>query len=134
MKPTGVKVKAITHAEMLNHPAKAYNQSEWEKRVKWRIANPDVQFYVAERDELYSYDRFYVTYRLPEGLLILSEFSPYSSSLTNNGFKRATIVDGEIHINGWGPGNMSGIKNTPDGRKWLVENVCSQGVMVTSCF
>jgi hypothetical protein len=60
----------------------------------------DVVFYIAPKDEHYSYDRYFVEYTLPEGLRLFSDFG-YSGSITNGGFyrldKNEVTADGLTH-------------------------------------
>ena len=54
--------------------------------------------------------------------------------LTNNGFTRVIIVDGEIFTNGFGPNKDKVVINNKEGRKWLAENICQHGVFVSTKF
>lgn len=85
-----MKLKPLTKEEIINHPTREYNPLAWEDRINRMDKFKDCQFYIAERD-FYEYDRFYATYTIPEGLRLLNSIS-YSSSLTNNGFRK-------VHIN-----------------------------------
>lgn len=133
MKNTGIKVTELTNEEMLNHKEKEYNQSEWKKAVE-RMIEYNAKFYEAKPDEHFSYTRFFTTYKLDkEGLFLLNRFSAYSGSITDAGFTRAFVRDGEIFTNGFGDNGNKRIINTKEGRKWLAENICKYGTMVTNC-
>lgn len=135
MKTTGIKVKEVSAQDMLNNEAEAaYNPTEWKKGVTRMAQLKNVKFYEAEKNEHYRYARFYVSYTLPEGLNIFAPWSPFLSSLTNNGFKKIIIIDGEIFVKGFGPEDDMFIINNKDGRKWLAEIVCKHGVFVSTQF
>lgn len=97
----GVKAIKMTAEQVKADSEREYNPQIWERKVDSYNKFQDVEFYKVERDDIYSYDRFFVVYTLPEGLRLLSNFS-YSSSLTNGGFYQAFIsnVDMEIDEDG----------------------------------
>lgn len=133
MKHTGIKVTEVSIETMLNDKENsAYNPSVWAQRVKDFAKYKNVKFYIRPKDEIFSYDKFFVSYTIEEGLNFLSEWSAFHSSITNNGFKRACIIDGEIVTSGFGKDGEECIKNSREGRKWLVDNICKYGVMVTN--
>lgn len=133
MKSTGVKVVELTNEEMLNHKSQEYNPTEWKRGVK-RMIDIGAKFYESKPEAGRSWTEFYTIYTIPEGLKFLSNFSPYSSMLTNDGFKRAFVIDGEIWVNGFGPEGTQSVVNNKQGRKWLKESMCAHGIAITSCF
>ena len=135
MKTTGIKVKEVSAQDMLNNEAEAaYNPTEWKKGVTKMAQLKNIKFYEGEKNEHYKYSRFFVSYTLPEGLNIFTRWSPFSSMLTNNGFTRVIIVDGEIFTNGFGPNKDKVLINNKEVRKWLAENICQHGVFVSTKF
>lgn len=135
MKTTGIKLKEVSAQDMLNNEAEAaYNPTEWKKGVTRMAQLKNIKFYEAEKNEYYQYARFYVSYSLPEGLNIFANWSPFISSITNNGFKRVILINGEIVVNGFGPQGDKAIKNNTEGRRFLSENFCQFGVMVSNNF
>jgi len=130
MKNSKIKVQPLSIEEMLNHKSSEYNPTEWVKSVK-RYMDLGANFYESKPDEIYDYTRFFITYKI-DGLYFFSKFSDYSGSLTNNGFVRAFIIGGEVFTRGFGPDCDKRINNSKEGRKWLSQNVCAQGVMITN--
>lgn len=132
MKSTGIKVNPVTVEDMFNDEENAaYNPSIWKKSVERYAKMQNVQFYRADKDELYSYQRFFVSYEL-DGMSILKQWNAFSSTLTNNGFRTAFIIDGEIFTKAFGQNGELCIKNCPEGIKWLKENICKYGVLITN--
>ncbi len=135
MKTTGIKVTEVSAQDMLNNESEAaYNQTEWKNGVTKMAQLKNIKFYEGEKNEHYKYARFFVSYTLPEGLNIFTSWNPFSSMLTNNGFTRVIIVDGEIFTNGFGPNKDKVVINNKEGRKWLAENICQHGVFVSTKF
>lgn len=132
MKSTNIKVTELTNEEMLNHSDNAYNKSVWIERVN-RMIEMGAKFYECKPDAVFSYSRFFTTYTISEGLNFLSSFSPYSAGLTSNGFIRAFIINGEIFKNGFGELGNARVVNNKEGRKWLADNICKHGGMISSC-
>lgn len=91
MKSTGIKVVQLTSEEMLNHEAKEYNPKVWEKRIN-SLLKLEALFYIEQADRG-RFKRFYVSYKIHEGLHFLSDFTPYINTLTSNGFVKAFIVN-----------------------------------------
>lgn len=85
MKP--IKVTRVNENFVRNHDTKNYNESAWNKQVDRILNYKDVDFYIAEKDEVYDYDRFFVEYTLPEGLRLWKDFR-YGGGMTNGGFYR----------------------------------------------
>jgi hypothetical protein len=130
MKTANIKITQLTNEEMLNHSSKEYNQSIWKQSVN-RMIKFNANFYEAKPDELYSYSRFFTQYKTIEGLYFLSDYNPFSSSITSNGFRKAFIINGEIFTMGFGKERTEAVINNKEGRKWLKENICLQGIMIT---
>jgi hypothetical protein len=87
----GLKAKILTLDEIRNCEGKDYNPYEWSKNIDRMLQYKDVVFYLVEKDNVYSYNRYYVEYTLNEGLRLLKPFA-YSCSLTNGGFYRLDKV------------------------------------------
>lgn len=114
-----MKVKAITKEEILNADCKDYNPAEWIKTVERYAKYENVQFY-KEIEGPYSYERFFATYQIPEGLRIFGSVS-YGGSLSSSGFKQVVIrPDGQIETFGFGDTNRPA-ENTPANRKLLAQ-------------
>lgn len=91
-----VLAKLMTADEVKADEMKEYNEREWVKIVDRYLKYKDVQFYKVDRDEVFSYDRFFVVYTLPEGLRLLTRLS-YSSMLSSSGFAMANITNLELY-------------------------------------
>lgn len=85
MKP--IKVTRVSETFVRNHDTKNYNEGAWNKQVDRILNYKDVEFYIAEKDNVYDYDRFFVEYTLPEGLRLWKDFG-YGGGITNGGFYR----------------------------------------------
>lgn len=135
MKNAKIKLKELTIEQMFNRPEQSYNPTAWMEWIQRLKSNTqDLKFYVAEKDELYGYSRFYISHKLPEGLLIFKESDAYITTMTNAGWCQVFIIDGEVFYDGFLGDDKTRIKNVPEGRKWLVENVCSKGIFVSTNF
>lgn len=73
----------ITAEEAKHVSGSDWNQSEWNKRIDSLSKNGDCQFYLQKED---GRDRLWAVYTIPEGIKLLNTFSPYASSVSNNGF------------------------------------------------
>ena len=98
MKP--IKVTKVNENFVRNHDIKNYNEGAWNKQVDRILKYEGVEFYHAERDDIYDYDRFFVEYTLPEGLRLWNDFR-YGGGITNGGFyrldKEAITKDGATY-------------------------------------
>lgn len=130
MKSTKIKLETLTTEQMLNHENKEYNPRVWANEVN-RYAELGATFYMAKKDEVWGYDRFFVSYKI-DGLFLFKSFSAYSPCLTNNGFTRVLIKDGEVFTIGFGENKDKRVANHKEGRKWLALNLCQFGVMVSN--
>lgn len=139
MKNTVIVIER-TKQEMLNHKERAYNPSEWDKAINRKYERfPMIRFFEALPDENFAYSRFFIQYELvDEGLKLMSRFSAYSASLTSNGFVRAILLPlsgenmYEIFTRGFNEDGKACVKNTKEGRKWIVDNLSKYGVYVTT--
>lgn len=114
-----MKVQAITKEDILNADCKDYNPAEWIKTIDRYSKYKDLQFY-KEIEGPFSYERFFATYQLPEGLKLFKSVS-YSGSLSNAGFKQIVIrPDGQVQTFGFGDTNRPA-DNTPGNRKLLAK-------------
>ena len=80
----------LTAEQMMSDSGKDYNESIWVEKVKNFLKHDDVTFYKVDRDDVYAYDRYFVSYKLFCGLRLFNVFS-YSSSLSNGGFTPVSI-------------------------------------------
>ena len=136
MKKANLRVLRISVEEMLVHPAREYNPSVWEHAVRRLAQQKDCQFYIADRGNVYQYDRFYATYRTDEGLYFFNEFSAYSGCLTNNGFCKVHIDENGIVWKSFfydAKGNEGRAANTPENRKKFALGICFQNVLISNC-
>jgi hypothetical protein len=131
MKPTKIKVEKLTTEQMLSHKEQEYNPAIWKQQVRIMIEKHNAVFYECKPDRIFQYTRFFAEYKI-DGLHFLTQWSPFSSSLTDNGFTRAMILDGEIYTQGFGASQQQRVSNDKAGRKWLAENICKHGEMVTT--
>jgi hypothetical protein len=137
MKSTKIKVIEVTVDEMLaDTENSAYNPAIWTERVKAMTKYGSVKFYKAGPDYGFKYDRFFVSYIIPEGLHLFRDFTPFCAGLTNRGFSKCFVIDGEIFIQlfNFSDKTEGVIKNCKEVRKFLKDNVCSKGIMVTTNF
>jgi hypothetical protein len=80
--------KILTADEIRNSDGRNYNPQVWDRNIDRMLdMYNDVVFYKVDKDNLYSYDRYFVEYTLDEGLRLFGSFS-YSSSMTSGGFYR----------------------------------------------
>ena len=83
-----MKAQVLTTDEIRNCSGRNFNPWTWDENINSMIDKyTDVIFYLVKADEIYSYDRYFVEYTLPEGLRLFGSFG-YSSSITNGGFYR----------------------------------------------
>lgn len=134
MKNTGIKVTEVTREFVRENPDNvAYNARVWYEKVDGYAKYADVKFYHAAPQNGTAYDRFYVQYKIGEGLFLFGSLA-MTSSLTNAGFARVVVINGEIQVNGFGNDGSERVVNNREGRKWLVDNLCKYGVVVTNEF
>jgi hypothetical protein len=82
-----MKVTRVNENFVRNHDTKNYNEGAWNKQVDRILKYEGVEFYIAEKDDIYDYDRFFVEYTLPEDLRLWKDFG-YGGGITNGGFYR----------------------------------------------
>ena len=104
----------MTADEVKADDMKAYNEREWIKVVDRYLTYKDVQFYKVDRCQVYSYDRFFVVYTIPEGLRLMGALS-YSSCIHNGGFAMVNISTIEIYNTEDADPNNWVIKHLPEG-------------------
>lgn len=127
----------MTIEQVLNNDAKTYNVTEWTKKVNRFATFEKVQFYFVAKGNGYDYDRFFVTYQIPEGIIIFSSFG-YGSSLTNNGFCVVFIRDNEdgtsiLETSEVTAGGKTGrVSNTPEGRRFMVHQSKNLGTIFSN--
>lgn len=100
----------MTAEQVKAHSARNYNARLWEENVD-RLTSKysDVEFYLADKSEHFTYDRFFVIYTLPEGLRLMNTFS-YSGGITSGGFYKFIAYDFELNA------DRSDVTFYPEGR------------------
>ncbi len=88
----------LTEKEIKNDSIRDYNPSIWLQRIDSYKKFEDVEFYKIEKGNGYDYDRFFVSYTLPQGLRIFDKLS-YSVSITNGGFDEVFIFTYDFQNN-----------------------------------
>jgi hypothetical protein len=111
--------KLMTADEVKADEMKNYNEREWIKTVDRYLKYDDVQFYKVGKDKIYSYDRFFVVYTLPEGLRLMASMD-YSSSLSSGGFAMVDITTIELFNTEDADPNNWVIKHLPEGYVYLI--------------
>lgn len=119
-----MKATILTPAQMKQEEKREYNPSSWNANIERMLKYENVTFYKVQKGNGFDYDRYYVSYTLPEGLKLFSYFD-YSSSITNGGFQEAIILtssysikDGVLDIVDFEEGVVEIKGRTYDG-KWL---------------
>jgi hypothetical protein len=80
--------RILTAQQIKESEGRNYNPQIWLSNVDEMVSKyRDVVFYHVPKDDLFSYDRYFVEYTLDTGLRLFKSFS-YSSSMTNGGFYR----------------------------------------------
>lgn len=125
----------LSETEIRNHSAREYNNAYWQQRISDYLSyGTDTKFYMLPKGNGYDYDRFYVVYQLPEGLIVLNDFG-YSSCISNCGFMRAGItMDGTLRIFGITDGGTGRAGNTTSNRKILSQLSKDHGMIFTTVF
>lgn len=127
MRNTGIKIFEIcTNAVLNDKKSASYNPAIWRNSVT-RYADMGAQFYTTGG----ATPNYYVKYSA-DGLTFFKEFYPFIKVLSGYGFTRVVIINGEICENGFGADGNGRIPNNDDGRKWLRDNVCACGVMISN--
>jgi len=105
MKRVNLNLELMTVAQMKEDNERMYNPAEWIKKIDRFAAQEDVQFYKSPANDVYKYDRFWVSYTLRvEGIRLFNEFG-YTSCVTNHGFCRVEVDTdtGDLLVYGYGP-------------------------------
>jgi len=85
----------LSSEQVKNDSMRDYNPTEWNKIVNRYSQFSNVEFYKISKNEIYSYDRFFVKYELSDGLILFSSLC-YSSSLTSGGFQSVCISNFDV--------------------------------------
>jgi len=97
METTNIKLISRSIDETLNDKNNSgYNPSTWKESVMRYAKYPKCQFYIEPKDELFSYDRFYVSY-VADGIYFFKDWSAFSASITSNPFCKAYIINGVVY-------------------------------------
>jgi len=141
--------KVLTESEVRNETIRSYNPQEWDKTINRYMELGDVKFYKIGRGNGYEYDRYYVTYQLPEGLRFMQPLS-YSSSLTSAGFRNLFVSDiyvdsdgsikrypdGQVELEVRGlfdaDGNECSLNHSKEARAWMTERSVKYGAIYTN--
>lgn len=121
--------------DQIRKEGRGYNPAEWDKIINRFSSYNNVKFYVARAQRGYSYDRFYATYTIPEGINIMNEVS-YSSCIHNGGFCLVYIIAGILYTKLLSDtnGNLGYCENTKENRKVMAKNSQVHGVIYSSAF
>jgi hypothetical protein len=82
-----MKAIKLTTEQIRANDVRKYNATEWDRIIDRFERFQDVKYFMAPKDNIYSYDRFFAEYTLPTGLRLFGSVS-YSGSITNGGFYR----------------------------------------------
>lgn len=147
-----MKANRLTVDQLRTDSERNFNPQLWERRINDVLQFSDVQFYKVDKGNGYDYDRFFVSYTLPEGLRVFSEFG-YSTSLIKSGFQEVVISDfivsteGEVKIEQlpenvvnittlkarFADGTEGLIDNTDGARQMMAERSEKYGSVWTNC-
>lgn len=133
MKTYNLNLIKMSAEEVMINDINQYNEKEWIKKVKgYEKYNPT--FYMAPKNEVYNYTRFFVTYT-HEGINFLGQLS-YSSSLSNAGFKLVNInqENGSIEVTGIGEENVAMFPNNDAARAIMAKSSQGFGMIFTNQF
>ena len=82
-----MKTIKLTSEQVRNNHIRNYNPTEWDKVID-RIENfQDVEYFMAPKDQVFQYDRFYAEYTLPTGLRLFRSIG-YDAMITDGGYYR----------------------------------------------
>ena len=96
-----LKAIRLTAEQIKADEGRDYNPQVWVEEVDRMTSRySDVEFFKVLADDCYPYNRYYVKYRLDDGLLLFRSFG-YSSVITSRGFVEvligeAMLEDGKI--------------------------------------
>ena len=134
MKNTQTSVLPQSFEQMINNlDAAAYNPTIWADAVNRVSKYENCQFHLSPKNDIWQYDRFFVSYTI-NGINLFKTFDPFCSCLSSNGFTRLFVIDGNIFTRGFGDDGSKRVTNSKEGRKWLSENICKYGILVTTDF
>jgi len=133
---TNLKLQTITVKEMLNRSESGYNPQIWKERINSMTKYAKLQFYVIEADEkVWKYARFFASY-VADGIYFFSDWSAYSSGISNNGFCKVFIdvdnVVNKIMFNVDSNGEGLYAKNCKENRQIFRTKLAPYGVMVSN--
>ena len=113
-----MKAIVLTTEEIRISNGREYNPSEWDRNINRYVDSyKDVVFYLVERDDIFSYDRYFVEYTLPDGLRLFGKFG-YGGSITNGGFFR--LGKSKVTADGRSISDVLTIKDDVDAVKELL--------------
>lgn len=86
-----MKATKLTAEQLRIDNGREYNPRVWEENIeRYTSKYSDVQFFKVDKGNGYDYDRYFVSYTLPEGLRFFNTFG-YSASLTSGGYQEVLI-------------------------------------------
>jgi hypothetical protein len=111
-----MEIKVISKEDLLNHPIREYNPSEWKKVVERYSKYGDVVF-LERINSTNSYSEIFAIYTINEGITLFNTVS-YGGCLSNNGFVRVHHYEDNT-IRTEKPLEQGLVANNKDGRKWM---------------
>lgn len=110
-----MEVKEISLEDVLMHPKREYNPSEWERVVNRFTKYSDVVF-LERFNSTNDYPELFAIYTISEGIRLVNAVS-YSGSIVNSPFVRVQHYDDSIRTEK--PFADGYVANNPQGRKWM---------------
>lgn len=122
-------------SEQIRSMGRDYNPSEWDKTIDRYLRYSDVKFYVVANDEVYGYERYFVTYTTDEGIKFLKSVS-YGGMLSSTGLVEIWFDPfGGVRTVGFGPdGKGRADKSSEKNREHFAKMSREFGTIYTSEF
>jgi hypothetical protein len=136
-----LQLKPLTEAQ-IRKMGRDYNPSIWDNTIDRFSACKDVEFYIAEADDCFDYNRYYAAYTTEEGIRFFNRVS-YSVSITSAGFLQVYIptftISPEFEAYGVyttdfmdAKGNRGRLDNVEANRPYMAERSQKWGDMFTN--
>jgi hypothetical protein len=113
-----MEVRVINKEDLLNHPVKEYNPSEWKRVVERYSKYGDVVF-LERINSTNSYSEIFAIYTINEGIRLFNTVS-YGGCLSNSGFVKVYHYEDNT-IRTEKPFEQGLVANNKDGRKWMAK-------------
>lgn len=135
MRRIKLTLELMTIQQIKEDNNKSYNPYEWSKKIDLYAATGPVQFYKVAKDEIYNYDRFFVSYTSKEGINFFAPFD-YTSILNDGGFTtvKIDVEAGELRVFGFGPDGTKRAADTRDNRKQFATMSKYQNIIFSKDF